>query len=125
MELNQVQIEQTPLHECELVCTSSDNSLRVYVKRNKPVALSDQTGFRAVILEFVSACARTKEKEDGWDEPEVMIDIVADITAFFDGPRHVQIAPASNGYLNYPNTVALLQCLEAIKKVEEKYCIRD
>lgn len=79
-----------------------------------------RSGFHAVIAETVSHSGRY---DDEWADPTLVINVVVRLWAAFDGVRHLYFG--TDGYLHYPDMVAIAAGFKRLSELEEQYCSID
>lgn len=76
-----------------------------------------KSGFHLVAVDW--CCGECCEKIGG---PEDWYEITCEVTAYFDGVRHLYFCPKTGGYSNYPSTDYLVELFQLIQKLEKEYC---
>jgi hypothetical protein len=106
-----------PLSECECVPIRED-SMHLYVlKREGP---HEGSGFDFVVTEFVSCGADRGRK--CYEDPTLRVERIAYGVAYFDGLRHVNMGESGEGYLYYPDALALSVVFTQLRYFEQMYC---
>jgi len=110
-----LQLDGVDLKDCELVY--DENDYRMYVNRL-------ERGFDAIAVEF---CSSSTDFENVWDCPELQVINMFQITAYFDGVRHLHTNPVDSdpemvGYLYYPDIKSFIEMFQIIRKIELEVC---
>lgn len=114
---SEIKLNKKPLNECELVLECNETNYRLYVDRDVSKHL-----FYALAVEFHSCVG-----EDTWNCPQLTVDPLFNVTAYFDGVRHLEFnreAGDMAGYIYYPNIQGLVEMLQKVREVELE-CCRD
>jgi hypothetical protein len=102
--------ERPLVKESAFVAVSND--VRVYYCEDpKP-----GSGFNALAVEVRSSSGTA----DPWTDPAFTVQIIARVSAAFDGVRHIQFG--DDGYVNYPDTGAIAVVFAVINDLETRYC---
>ncbi len=99
----------------------SDGSILYYAE--DPTILGDKVGFSFLQIARISYTSDTPFLHEG-SEYEILLHGVA----YFDGIRHLYFgdeACDNFGYFYYPNLEDIVEVLQELKKLEDKYCIKD
>ena len=111
---SELKIRGTPLSDCERIDFEGD--YRLYIKR-------DNHGFDAMAVSF-SSCSGDDD-DDVWECSELMVDVLLELTALFDGVRHVWFAPydtTQKGYVNYPDMQGVINVMSKLRELEKELC---
>lgn len=112
----EIRLQGKPLPECELVYQDKNDNLRLYVVRG-------EDSFWAHAVEFVSAPA--DGGENLWEREGLIVSTVFEVTAYFDGVRHLEFnrnGGDMDGYLYYPSMVGLIAMLQKVRDLELEIC---
>jgi hypothetical protein len=106
-----------PIKDCEIALKCSNGIYRLYVhKRPK------ESNFYAEAVEFYSC---TGESENKWDCPELKVIPLFNVTACFDGVKHLEFNredPDTPGYIYYPDMDSLIELMIKVKEIEREIC---
>jgi len=94
-----IKLQGKPLSECELVYKGKHDNSRLYVVKDK-----DGNSFCAHAVEF-NACPSVKDESSHWDNDGLIVNTLFDVTAYYDGVRHLQFnrnGGDMDGYLYCP-----------------------
>jgi hypothetical protein len=109
----EITLNNKPLRECELVYSGSKDNNRLYIDKSE-----DTKSFYAMAVSF-SSC---NVCDDWWNSKELTVEKIFELTAHFDGVRHVHFNHEENGYLYYPNMDDLINMFTKIRELELKIC---
>ena len=104
-----------PLNECELALECNGTHYRLYIDRGEEGHV-----FYALAVEFVSSVS-----EDTWTCPHLTVEPLFNVTAYFDGVRHLEFnreAGDMAGYIYYPNMQGLIELMQKVREVELEVC---
>lgn len=105
------------LNHCEMVHECNMTNYRLYVYREP-----ENNAFYALAVEFAS-CAT--ESGSAWDCPELTVEPLFSVTAYFDGVRHLEFnreAGDMAGYIYYPNMQGLIEMFQKVREIELEIC---
>jgi len=109
--LSKEQINGKPLSECEQFVLGD---LKLFVCRD-----DNGFGFFAKAYSWVSSNL-LEDGDDLWLLPSTMVYLAVDVTAHFDGVRHMNLG--EDGYMNYPNIESLIKVFQKIREIELEMC---
>jgi hypothetical protein len=109
----EITLNNKPLRECELVYSGSKDNNRLYVDKTE-----GSKSFHAMAVSFASCDAC----DDWWSSKELTVEKIFELTAHFDGVRHVHFNNEENGYLYYPNMEDLINMFTKVRELELKIC---
>jgi len=112
-------LDGKPIAGCELAYSGKHDNTRLYVSKS-----AEGNGFYAHAVAFASVPAE-KGQSDVWAHPELEVDTVFEVTAYFDGVRHLEFNRNGNdmdGYLYYPPMADLIKMLEKVREIELEIC---
>jgi|JI9StandDraft_1071089.scaffolds.fasta_scaffold895158_1 hypothetical protein len=109
----EILLDNKPLSECELVYECNHRHYRLYVSRG-------DNCFYALAVEFHSCEA----DGDIWECPALEVDPLFNVTAYFDGVRHLEFNRESDmaGYIYYPNMQGIVELFTKIRELELEIC---
>ena len=102
------------LQDCEMALECKGN-YRLYVDRFNG-------GFYAVAVEFHSCVGGN---ENIWDSDDLKVCQLFNVTAYFDGVRHLEFNREDKelaGYIYYPNMDGLISMLQKVREIEIEMC---
>lgn len=102
------------LKDCELTLECNKGNYRLYVVKEDGV-------FYAMAVEFVSSGMG----DDFWSCPDLMVSQLFEVTAYFDGVRHLEFNRGAGdlaGYIYYPNMPGLIELLQKVREIELEIC---
>lgn len=120
IKIERIKIDDVPILECELVYKDEQDNVRLYIKR-----LGPGSGFKATAVAFVS-CVHGQGRH--WECPDLTVEIVVEVIAYFDGLRHLHFGGNGpepdefNGYLYYPNSKSLVEVVMKLRELEQECC---
>ena len=116
-KFTQLNMRGVPLSQCEIIPLPNDTNdiYRLYVLKD------EHDGFEAMAVRVVSC---SNNYDSVWDCPELQVEIVFNVSAFYDGIRHLYVNPSndSDGYLYYPNVKTLAEILTKLNELEIEIC---
>ena len=117
---NEIKLRGKPLTECELVYKGKYDSTRLYVVKEK-------SSFWAHAVEFHSCGVAEGEDAvvDYWEDDELVVNTLFEVTAYFDGVRHLEFnrnGGDMDGYLYYPPMADLIAMLQKVREIELEIC---
>ena len=107
------------VRDSELVCSSNNDQYRLYLCRD-----GFESGFKCLALEWVS-CGGDFDGSNLWGARDCMVRQLFEVTAYFDGVRHLEFnreAEGMAGYIYYPSTKGIIELFEKVRELELKYC---
>lgn len=110
-----IAINGKPIDKCEMVLECNSGNYRLYIDRIN-------NGFYAMALEFVSCNA---DSIDIWSNDELEVRQLFNLTAYFDGVRHLEFnrkAGDMAGYMNYPDMDGLVELFKRVREIELELC---
>lgn len=109
-KFRELKLNNKPIYECEMVIEVGD--YRLYIDRVV-------NGFYAMAVEF-SQC----EEEDVWNCPRLLVGQLFNVTALFDGVRHLEFDRDGDmaGYIYYPNISNLVVLFQKVREIELVLC---
>ena len=81
----------------------------------------EDNSFYAVAIRF-NSCVNDG---DIWECPELRVDNIFEVTAYFDGVRHLEFNRHEKdleGYIYYPDIQAIIDMLNEVRKIELQVC---
>lgn len=110
-----IRLNGKPLETCEMVLECNKTNYRLYVDRE------NENRFYAIALEFNSCSAGG----DVWSCENLRVDPLFNVTAYFDGVRHLEFNREVGdmaGYIYYPNIEGLAKMLAKVREIELEVC---
>ncbi len=111
---SELKLGGTPLLEDWLAIDLKDSRLYARVSPG-------EKSFLAVAVKFISCVS----DGDIWECPKLRVEQIFQVTAYFDGVRHLEFNRGSEdqaGYLYYPDMEGLILMLSAVRNLEETFC---
>lgn len=108
---NAVELDGTSIHDFELLhqCSGVNGDYRLYVNPDR-----ENDSFEAVVLEFHSCGSG-----EPWEDPDTIVHRVIEVSAMYDGIRHVWIKDADNeGYLFWPDIPCFVELFQKLREYE-------
>ena len=106
----ELKIQGKPISECELIYKDNYDNLRLYVLKDL-----EAKNFWAKLVEF-SSCKYCSEN-DVWFQDDLIVEEVIDVTAYWDGIRHVFIND-----MNYPDVLKISEVFKVLSEIEDQVC---
>ena len=105
-----------PVKECEVAIECNSGKYRLYVDKDVK-----RNNFQCVALEFVSCTSNSNM----WECEDLMVNPLFNLTAYFDGVRHLEFNRESKdlcGYMNYPNIDGIIHLMQKVREIEKEIC---
>lgn len=112
-------LDGKPIKDCELVYSGKYDNSRLYVSKD-----AQANSLYAHAVAFASVPAE-EGQTDVWGHPELEVDTLFTVTAYFDGVRHLEFnrnGTDMDGYLYYPPMTDLIKMLEKVREIELEIC---
>lgn len=113
--LKDIRLNKVPLSECELSLEIGNYRLYSLIDRKSE-------SFYCIAVKFES-CTYTEGSV--WDVGDITVTILFNVTAFFDGVRHLEFNRQNKefaGYIHYPDMEALVSLLKKVREIELDVC---
>lgn len=115
---NEIMLNNKKLSDCKLEYRDTQYSMYVDIDDVDGTC----TGFYALVVEFVSS--DEIEVEDHWDGSDLIVNIVFNVIARFDGVRHLEFNREGSmpGYIYYPGMEAMVKMFTKLREIEQEHC---
>ena len=125
--MNEIYLKEIKHEACpkERVCDwkyeEVDESVRLYFK----VEGKAKSGFYFYAIENGGCISNDATKKDHWNENYCFAECIINGIAYFDGVRHLYYGDEKTqnyGYHYYPDLSTIIDVLNKLKELEDKYC---
>ena len=117
---SEILLNKKPLSECELALECNRGNYRLYIDIEP-----EYKHFFAYAVQFASCSGDT---ESIWDCPILEVTPLFNVTAYFDGVRHLEFDRDDKdmpGYIYYPHMQCLIELMQKVREIELKVCDVD
>jgi hypothetical protein len=116
LEFSSARLNKKPLTECELALECNRGNYRLYVDIDQ-----ERSTFHALAIAFHGCTS------DGnvWDCPNLTIQPLFNLTAYFDGVRHLEFnrdAGDMAGYIYCPDMQGIIDMMTKVREIELDVC---
>lgn len=110
-------LNKKPLKECDLALECNQGNYRLYVVKEP-----ENKCFFAYAVAFARCSGDT---ESVWDCPVLEVTPLFNVTAYFDGVRHLEFDREDKdmpGYIYYPDMEYIIKLMQKIREIELSIC---